>query len=170
MDFKFLFWEFVLGSDQLRFTRKVAKYCWLPKRSTAASLQSGCSVVSRKLWPGVCMMMNISFHWFGLVWIWEFWNLVNVFNCQFLSVPVWDYYGPGLDPLPSDPRTALSRFFGIQERQGRFLEPEARADVYKCGMAICRGYLSLAKHAIKYGRDEMRLRPKLHEPSTLLQQ
>lgn len=89
-----------------------------------------------------------------------------VFNCFLVSsLGLWTR----IDPLTSDSRTALSRFFGIQERQGRFLEPEARADVYKCGMTICRRYIDLAKHAIKYGRDEMRLRPKLHEPSLVQQ-
>ena len=94
-------------------------------------------------------------------------NILEIFcqcvlNCCLVSsLGLWTR----IDPLTSDSRTALSRFFGIQERQGRFLEPEARADVYKCGMTICRRYIDLAKHAIKYGRDEMRLRPKLHEPS-----
>lgn len=48
-------------------------------------------------------------------------------------------------------RTSLSRFLGLQEREGRFLSDDRRAEIYACGMAVCKRYIDLAKHALRQG-------------------
>lgn len=44
-------------------------------------------------------------------------------------------------------RTALSRFLGLQECEGRFLSRKREA--YDCGMLLCKRYTDLAWHAIR---------------------
>ena len=54
-------------------------------------------------------------------------------------------------------RTALARFFGLQERQGRFLSNGD--EVYKIAMLFCRRYVDLAKLGIRqvFLKDFVRL-------------
>ena len=51
------------------------------------------------------------------------------------------------------PRTALARFFGMQEREGRFLSNGD--EVYKTAMLFCRRYLDLAKLGIRQVSAEL---------------
>ena len=41
----------------------------------------------------------------------------------------------------------MSRFFGLQERQGRFWEN--KDEIYKRGMILYQRYMDLAKHAVR---------------------
>jgi hypothetical protein len=47
-------------------------------------------------------------------------------------------------------RTSLSRFLGLQEKEGRFLS-DRRQEIFTAGMTLCKRYVHLAKHALRQG-------------------
>lgn len=46
-------------------------------------------------------------------------------------------------------RTALARFYGLQERGQRFYTNTEKEDLFQTTMKFCQRYLSLAKSAIR---------------------
>lgn len=61
-------------------------------------------------------------------------------------------------------RTSLNRWHGIQERCGRYMDMEERGRYVDSLNKFIQRYVALAQQAVRLGKDEFRLKPKLHVP------
>ena len=153
----FCFWfvntwpfSFLFGwiSCALRFTKRLAKFCWRPKPTTADVLRSGCKVALRMPWEGTGLMTRIKSHCFGLVWSKE-----PISTCVFKCFKLLFFNSNQGVPrvlMQLFLRTSLSRFLGLQEKEGRFLS-DRRQEIFTAGMTLCKRYVDLAKHALRQG-------------------